>query len=150
MTNPPARVHPTATVSAEAELPSDVEVGAFVVIEGPVRLGPGCVLRPQAHLIGPLSMGRGNLIYGNAAIGERSQHVGYRDEPTCVRVGDGNVFRGNVTVHRGTAASGETRIGDRNYFMAGSHVAYDCVVGDRCTLVNNALLGGHCVLADGA
>jgi UDP-N-acetylglucosamine acyltransferase len=144
------RIHPSAVVSPDAELPPDVSVGALAIIEGHVRLGPGCVVRPRAHLIGPLVMGRDNQIYGNATIGERPQHTRYRDEPTGVRVGDGNVFRENVTVHRGTTESWETRIGDGNYFMAGSHVAHDCRVGDRCTLVNNALLGGHCVLSDGA
>jgi UDP-N-acetylglucosamine acyltransferase len=127
-----------------------VSVGALAVIEGRVRLGPGCVVRARAHLIGPLVMGRDNHVYGKAAIGERPQHARYRNEPTGVRVGDGNVFRENVTVHRGTTESWETRIGDGNHFMAGSHVAHDCRVGDRCILVNNALLGGHCVLSDGA
>lgn len=146
----PPRIHPTAFVSPEAELAPGVTVEALAIVEGKVRLGPGCVVRPRAHLIGPVVMGRDNYVYGNVVIGERPQHLGYRDEPTGVRVGNGNVFRENVTVHRATAASGETRIGDGNYFMAGSHVAHDCVVGDRCVLVNNALLGGHCALADGA
>lgn len=150
MAHASARVHPTATVSAETALPSDIEVGAFVVIEGSVRLGAGCVLRPRAHLIGPLVMGRGNIVYSNALIGERPQHSDYRGEPTGVEIGDANTFRENVTVHRGTAATGRTRIGSGNHFMIGSHVAHDCVVGDNCTLVNNALLGGHCVLDDGA
>jgi UDP-N-acetylglucosamine acyltransferase len=143
-------IHPTAVVSPDAELAPDVSIGALAIIEGKVRLGPGCVVRPRAHLIGPLVMGRDNHVYGNAAIGERPQHAGFRDEPTGVWVGDGNVFRENVTIHRGTTASGETRIGNGNYFMAGSHVAHDCRIGDRCILVNNALLGGHCVVSDGA
>ena len=150
MTPAPPGIHPTAVISPDAVLAPDVSVGAFAIIEGEVRLGPGCVVRPRAHLIGPLVMGRDNHVYGNAVIGERPQHNGYRGEPTGVRVGDGNTFRENVTVHRGTAASWETRIGDGNHLMAGAHVAHDCQVGDRCTLVNNALLGGHCVLSDGA
>jgi UDP-N-acetylglucosamine acyltransferase len=150
MTPTPPGVHPTAVVSPDAELAPDVTVGAFAIIEGKVRLGPGCVLRPKAHLIGPLVMGRDNHVYGNAVLGERPQHARYRDEPTGVRVGDGNVFRENVTVHRGTTESWETRIGDGNHFMVGSHVAHDCQVGDNCILVNNALLGGHCIVSDGA
>jgi UDP-N-acetylglucosamine acyltransferase len=143
-------IHPHADVSPVAELAPDVTVGAFAIIEGKVRLGPGCVVRPRAHLIGPLVMGRDNHVFSNAIIGERPQHLRYRGEPTGVRVGDGNVFRENVTVHRATTASWETRIGDGNYFMSGAHVAHDCQIGDRCTLVNNALLGGHCTVADGA
>jgi UDP-N-acetylglucosamine acyltransferase len=146
---PACRIHPTALISPEAELAPDVEVGAFVIIEGNVRVGPGCVIRPRAHLIGPLTMGRDNQVFGNAVLGERPQHVKYQGEPTGVAIGDGNTFRENVTVHRGTTHSWTTRIGNGNYFMAGSHVGHDCQVGDRCTLVNNAVLGGHCVVGDG-
>jgi UDP-N-acetylglucosamine acyltransferase len=142
------RIHPTALISAEAELAPDVEVGAFVVIEGKVRIGPGCVIRPRAHLVGPLTMGKGNTVFGNVVIGERPQHFQYKGEPTGVVIGDGNTFRENVTIHRGTTHSWETRIGNDNYFMAGSHVAHDCQIGNRCILVNNALLGGHCTLED--
>jgi UDP-N-acetylglucosamine acyltransferase len=147
---PSARVHPTAVISPEAELADDVQVGPFVVIEGLVRLGPGCVIRPYAHLIGPLTMGRGNKVYGGAVIGERPQHTRYNDEPTSVEVGDENVFREHVTVHRGTTQSWKTVIGSRNFFMAGAHVAHDCRVGNGCILANGSLLGGHCVIEDGA
>jgi UDP-N-acetylglucosamine acyltransferase len=146
---PSARVHPTAVVSAEADLADDVEVGPFVVIEGPVRLGTGCVVRPHAHLIGPLTMGRGNKVYSGAVLGERPQHLRYNDEPTGVEVGDDNVFREHVTVHRGTSQSWKTVIGNRNFFMAGAHVAHDCRVGNNCILANGALLGGHCHVEDG-
>jgi UDP-N-acetylglucosamine acyltransferase len=146
---PSARVHPTAIVSPEADLADDVEVGPFVVIEGPVRLGPGCAVRPYAHLIGPLTMGRGNKVYSGAVLGERPQHLRYADEPTALEVGDDNIFREHVTVHRGTTASWKTVIGSRNFFMAGAHVAHDCRVGNGCILANSALLGGHCVVEDG-
>jgi UDP-N-acetylglucosamine acyltransferase len=143
-----ARVHPTALVSPEAELADDVVIGAYAVLEGKVRLGPGCVVRPHALLCGPLTLGRDNHIYPGAVLGERPQHLKYNDEPTGVEIGDGNVFREHVTVHRGTAHSWTTRIGSGNYFMAGSHVAHDCRIGDRCILANGALLGGHCVVQD--
>ena len=145
---PSARVHPTAVVSPEADLADDVEVAPFVVIEGPVRLGPGCVVRPHAHLIGPLALGRGNTVYSGAVLGERPQHLKYNDEPTRVEVGDDNIFREHVTVHRGTTQSWVTRIGSHNFFMANSHVAHDCQIGDHCILANGALVGGHCTLGD--
>jgi UDP-N-acetylglucosamine acyltransferase len=145
-----ARIHPTAVISAESDLADDVEVGPFVVIEGPVRLASGCVIRPHAHLIGPLTMGRGNAVYGGAVFGERPQHLKYNGEPTSVEIGDDNVFREHVTIHRGTTHSWKTVIGSRNFFMAGSHVAHDCRVGNGCILANGALLGGHCVIDDGA
>ena len=146
---PSARVHPTALIAAEAEVADDVEIGPYVILEGAVRVGPGCVLRPAAHLVGPLTMGRDNRVFTGAVLGERPQHLKYNGEPTGVEIGDGNVFREHVTVHRATAASGTTRIGSHNFFMANSHVAHDCQVGNRCILANNALLAGHCVLEDG-
>jgi UDP-N-acetylglucosamine acyltransferase len=145
-----ARIHPTAIVSAEADIAEDVEVGPYAVLEGAVRVGPGCVLRPHVHLIGPLSLGRGNAVYTGAVLGERPQHLKYNGEPTGVEVGDFNIFREGVTVHRGTTQSWTTRIGSHNFFMANSHVAHDCKVGDHCILANGALLGGHCVMEDNA
>jgi UDP-N-acetylglucosamine acyltransferase len=143
-----ARIHPTALIAPEADLADDSEVGPFVVIEGRVRIGPGCLIRPYVHLIGPLSMGRNNKVYTGAVLGEQPQHMKYAGEPTWVEIGDGNTFRENVTVHRGTTHSWKTRIGNGNFFMAGSHVAHDCHIGNRCILANGALLGGHCVLED--
>jgi UDP-N-acetylglucosamine acyltransferase len=143
------RVHPTAVVSPEAELAEGVEIGPYAVLEGRVRLGPDCIIRPHALLIGPLTMGRGNVVYSGAVLGERPQHLKYKDEPTSLEVGDGNIFREHVTIHRGTTQSWKTRIGNNNFFMVNSHIAHDCVVGNRCILVNGAVVGGHCVLEDG-
>jgi UDP-N-acetylglucosamine acyltransferase len=143
------RIHPTALLSPRANLTPDVAVGAFAVLEGEIRLGPGCVIGPRAYLIGPLTMGRDNFVHSNSVIGERPQHLQYRDEPAGVVVGDGNTFRENVTVHRGTTDLARTLIGSGNSFMPVSHVAHDCHVADGCVLDNNALLGGHCVLLDG-
>jgi UDP-N-acetylglucosamine acyltransferase len=143
-----ARIHPSAVIAPEADLADDVEVGPFTVIEGPVRVGPGCKVRPHATLIGPLTMGRNNVVYSNAVLGEQPQHLRYGGEPTRVEIGDNNIFRENVTVHRGTTQSWVTRIGSHNFFMAGSHVAHDCVVGNGCILANGALMAGHCSLED--
>lgn len=138
------RIHPTALIAPEAELAEDVQVGPYVIIEGPVRIGPGCVLRPFVHLCGPLTMGRGNQVYTGAVLGERPQHLNYRDEPTSLEIGDDNTFREHVTVHRATTQAWTTRLGSRNLFMAHSHIAHDCQVGDGCLFANGALLAGHC------
>ncbi|HYT94187.1 MAG TPA: acyl-ACP--UDP-N-acetylglucosamine O-acyltransferase [Gemmataceae bacterium] len=149
MSHPPsARIHPTAIIAPEAEIAENVEVGPYVVIEGRVRIGPDCVLRPGVHLCGALTMGRGNLVYTGAILGERPQHLRYNGEPTGLEIGEHNIFREHVTVHRGTTHSWVTRIGSHNFFMAGSHVAHDCVIGNRCILANGALVGGHCILED--
>jgi UDP-N-acetylglucosamine acyltransferase len=145
-----ARIHPTAVISPEAELADNVEIGPYVVIEGRVRIGPDCVLRPYVHLRGPLTLGRGNLLYTGTVLGERPQHLRYQDEPTGLEIGDHNIFREHVTVHRGTTQSWTTRIGSHNFFMAHSHVAHDCQIGNRCMLANGALVGGHCIIDDNA
>lgn len=143
------QIHPTAIIAPEAELADDVVVGPYVIIEGPVKVGPACVLRPYVHLIGPLTMGQGNRCYSGCILGEQPQHLKYSGEPTRLEIGDHNIFREHVTVHRGTTHSWVTRIGSHNFFMAGSHVAHDAVVGNRCILANGALVAGHCLVEDG-
>lgn len=145
---PSLRIHPTAVISPEAELAEDVQVGPYVIIEGPVRIGSGCVIKPYVHLCGPLVMGRNNTIFSGAVLGERPQHMKYKDEPTRLEIGDNNIFREHVTIHRGTPHSWATRIGNANFFMAHSHIGHDCQVGNNCIFTNGALVAGHCVIAD--
>jgi UDP-N-acetylglucosamine acyltransferase len=143
-------IHPTAVIDLEAELAPDTQVGPYAVIEGPVRVGPGCVIESHACLSGPLTMGKDNFVGHGAVLGKSPQHKGYRGEPTSLRIGDGNVIREHVTIHRGTVqGEGITWIGDRNLFMIGCHIGHDCRVGNGCTLVNGALVAGHVVLHDG-
>jgi UDP-N-acetylglucosamine acyltransferase len=148
MSNPVSRIHPSAVISPEVELAHDVEVGALAVLDGKITLGPGCVIRPGAYLFGAIRMGRGNVVYSGAVLGEQPQHLKYKGEPTSVEIGDNNVFREHVTVHRGTTHSMKTVIGNDNFLMAGAHVAHDCVIGNRCILTNGSLIAGHCVLED--
>ena len=143
------RIHPTAVLSPEVELGENVEVGALAVIEGKVQIGNDCVIRPGAYLYGPLKMGRANSVYSGAILGERPQHLKYSNEPTWVEIGDNNIFREHVTIHRGTTYSMKTTIGNDNFFMVNSHIGHDCIVGNRCILTNGALVGGHCLLQDG-
>jgi UDP-N-acetylglucosamine acyltransferase len=143
------RIHPTAVISPQAQLGENVEVGALAVIDGPVTIGDDCVIRPGAYLFGPMTMGRGNFVFSGAVLGERPQHVKYNDEPTTLEVGNHNIFREHVTVHRGTAHTMKTVIGSNNFLMAHCHVAHDCVIGNYCILANGALVAGHCLLQDG-
>jgi UDP-N-acetylglucosamine acyltransferase len=143
------RVHPTAVISPQARLGDNVEVGAFAVIDGPVVVGDDCVIRPGAYLFGPMTLGEGNDVYTGAILGEQPQHLKYNGEPTTLEIGDHNIFREHVTIHRGTTYSMRTVVGSHNFFMANSHVAHDCVIGDRCILANGALVAGHCTLQDG-
>ena len=140
-------IHATAIVDSAANLADDVVVGPYAIIEGPVTLGPGCVVRPHAHLIGPLTLGRNNHIGTGAVFGDRAQHLRYDGPSMGVTIGDDNVFREHVTVHAATQQAG-TRIGHRNYFMANSHVAHDCLVANQCIFANGALLAGHVHVED--
>lgn len=142
-------VHPTAVIDPEADIAPGVQIGPYAIIEGPVEVGPGCVIEGHACLSGPLAMGHDNFVGHGAVLGKAPQHRGYQGEPTTLRIGNGNTFREHVTVHRGTVqGGGETRIGDGNLFMVGSHIGHDCRVGNGCTLINGALVAGHVMLGD--
>jgi UDP-N-acetylglucosamine acyltransferase len=143
-----ARIHPTAIIAPEAELADNVEVGARALIEGKVKIGPDCVIRPGAFLYGPLTMGPGNTVFSGAVLGEKPQHLKYNNEPTSLEIGEGNSFREFVTIHRGTTHHMKTVIGNHNYFMVNSHIGHDCIIGNRNILANGALVAGHCVLQD--
>lgn len=145
---PSARIHATAIIDPRAEIGDDVQVGPHVIIDGPARVGTGCILGPGVHLMGTVILGAHNEIFSHAVIGERPQHLGYKGEPTRVEIGDHNIIREHVTIHRATTANWVTRVGNYNLLMASSHVAHDCVVGDRCLFANSALIGGHCIVED--
>lgn len=145
---PSAQVHPSAILSPETELGEGVRIGPYVVFEGHVRIGAGTVVKPYCHLLGPLVMGCDNQLFSGCILGERPQHLRYGGEPTSVEIGDGNIFREHVTVHRGTTHSWKTVVGNRNFLMAGAHVGHDCIIGNHCLLTNGSLVGGHCVLED--
>jgi UDP-N-acetylglucosamine acyltransferase len=143
-------IHPTAVIDPEAEIAPDVQIGPYAIIEGRVRIGPGCVIDGHAGLCGPLTMGSGNYVGYCAALGKSPQHRGYWGELTSLRIGDGNVFREYVTVHRGTEqGGGETVVGNNNMLMIGTHLGHDVRMGDDCTLMNGALVAGHVMLGNG-
>lgn len=149
----PPLIHPTAVVSPAARLAPDVTVGPLAVIDGPVELAHGCIVAAQARLVGPLAAGPDNTFDTGCVIGGAPQHTAYAGDPTRVEIGSGNTFREHATVHRGMPVgsgpgTGVTRIGDGNLFMAGAHVAHDCVVGNHGIYANSALLGGHVVTGD--
>lgn len=151
----PPLIHPSAVVDPSARLADDVRVAPFVVIEGDVTVGPGTVIRPHVHLMGPLTVGANNDIGTGTVLGSAPQHLGYKGEPTLTEIGDGNTFREHVTVHRGMPVetkpgTGRTTIGNGNLFMAASHVAHDCRVGNGNIFANSAVIGGHVEVADRA
>ena len=142
-------IHPTAVIAPDAVLADGVEVGPFSVIGPGVEIGRGTRVGPHVVVEGPTRIGAGNRIFQFASVGADPQDKKYRGEVSRLEIGDRNVIRECVTLHRGTAQDqGVTRIGDDNLFMAYAHVAHDCVIGNQCILANNATLGGHVHLGD--
>jgi UDP-N-acetylglucosamine acyltransferase len=139
-----------AVVSPQAELAPDVEVGPFCYIGPDVVIGSGTVLHQGVTVVGHTRLGCRNAVFPSVCIGTPPQDVSYRDEPTRTEVGDDNVIRECVSIHRGTTKEAHvTRVGSRCYLMACSHVGHDCDVGDGVILGNNVLLGGHIHVQNG-
>ena len=143
-------IHPTAIIHPKAKLDSTVQVGPYAVIDEGVELGADCVVGPHVYLTGLTTIGAHNHFHAGCVIGDAPQDLKYDGAPTRLRIGDHNVFREHVTVHRSTRPDAETVIGSHNFLMANAHVAHNCVVGDHVILANGALLGGHAVVQDRA
>jgi UDP-N-acetylglucosamine acyltransferase len=143
-------IHPTAIVDREVELADDVEVGPHCVLRGRIQVGAGTRLLGNVYLTGPLSLGRNNVLYPFTALGFAPQDFKWdpKEPGAGLAIGEGNVFRESVTVHRATSHETPTRIGDRNYFMVNSHAGHDCQVGSRCVFANAVLLGGSVRVGD--
>src|SRR5688572_30094275 len=138
------KIHPTAVIADGAELGRDVAIGPYAVIGPDVRIGDGTVVGPQVVIDGVTTIGRENRFLGQANIGGAPQDLSYEDEPTQLVIGDRNTVREFVTINRGTIkGGGVTRVGSDCLFMACSHVAHDCQIGDGVQLGNNVLLAGH-------
>jgi UDP-N-acetylglucosamine acyltransferase len=138
-----------AVVSGEAQLAADVSVGPFSVIGAGVTIGARTVVGPHVVINGPTTIGADNRILQFASLGDAPQDKKYQGEPTLLTIGDRNVFRESCTANRGTThGQGVTRIGSDNLFMAYSHVAHDCVVGNNTVFANCAALGGHVEIGD--
>lgn len=142
--------HPTAIVAQTAQLAADVQVGPYAVIDGNVTLGPGCVIGPHVHLTGHTTAGARNRFHTGCVIGDAPQDLKYADEPTRLVIGDENVFREHVTVHRSNKLAEDTVIGSHNFLMAHSHVGHNSRLGDHVILANGVLLAGHVELGDRA
>jgi UDP-N-acetylglucosamine acyltransferase len=144
-----AHIHVQAVVAPGAKLGSGVQVGPYAIVGEGVELGDGCVLLAHAFVQGPSKIGRDNIFHPFCSVGGDPQDLGFRGEHTELTVGDGNTFREYVTVSRGTSkGGGKTSIGNRNLFLASSHVGHDCTVGDNTLFVNAATLAGHVTVED--
>lgn len=145
------KAHPTAIIHPRARIACTVTVGPYTVIGEEVELGEDCEVMSHVVVGGPAKLGKENRIFPWASIGLEPQDMKYRGEPTRLEVGDGNVFREFVTVHRGTAGGGGvTRLGNHNLLMAYVHIAHDCRLGDHVIMANGASLAGHVDVGDHA
>jgi UDP-N-acetylglucosamine acyltransferase len=137
-------IDPTAIIDSHAELADDVSVGAFSVIGAGVKIDAGTVIGPHVVIKGPTSIGKKNRIYQFTSIGEDPQDKKYAFEVTRLEIGDRNTIREFTSMHRGTQQDNSvTKIGNDNLFMAYTHVAHDCIIGDHVIMANGASLAGH-------
>jgi len=144
-----ATIHPTAFVDPAATLGDGVVVGAFSYLGAEVEVGAGTVVGPHCVIQGPTRIGRDNRFHAQCGIGGDPQDKKFAGERTELVIGDGNHFREFVTVNRGTGnGGGVTRIGDRNWLLAYTHVAHDCRIGNDCVFSNNSTLAGHVTVED--
>jgi UDP-N-acetylglucosamine acyltransferase len=143
-------IHPTAIIHPQARLDATVQVGPYAVIDAGVELGAHGVVGPHVYLTGTTQIGSHNTLHAGVVIGDAPQDLKYRGEPTRLRIGDHNVFREHVTVHRSTKIGEETIIGSHNFLMANCHIGHNCRVGDHVIIANGALLGGYVEIQDGA
>lgn len=144
-------IHEQAIIEPGAVIGKNVTIGPWTYISKNVVIGDDCVISSHVVINGPTRIGKGNRIFQFASIGEDCQDLKYAGEPTELIIGDNNTFRESCTIHRGTIQDNSlTQIGSNNLFMAYTHVAHDCVVGNHCILANNASIAGHVHVGDHA
>src|SRR5579883_2971105 len=143
-------IHPTAQVSPRATLGEGVSVGAFAVIEDDVEIGADCEIMAHAVIKKYTALGARNRIFEHAVIGGEPQDVKYKNEASRLVIGDDNLIREFATIHRAQGEGEATRIGSRNFFMIGVHIAHNCAVGDDNIFANGVALAGHIVVEDHA
>ena len=142
-------IDPRAIIDPSAKLADDVKVGPWTMIGANVEISAGSIIERHVIIKGPTRIGRNNRIFQFSSIGEDTPDLKYKGEATRLVIGDNNVIREGVTIHRGTVQDrSETTIGDNNLLMAYVHVGHDCVIGNHCILVNNASIAGHVHVGD--
>lgn len=144
-------IHPSAIIDPSARLDKNVRVGPWTVIGPGVEIGEGTEIASHVVLKGPTVIGKHNRIYQFSSVGEDTPDLKYKGEATRLVIGDHNVIREGVTIHRGTVQDrAETTIGDHNLLMAYVHVGHDTVIGNHTIMVNNTALAGHVCVDDWA
>ena len=144
-------IHPTAIVSPEAEIADDASIGPYCRIGSRVRIGKNCRFESHVVVEGPTTIGEDNQFYPFGTIGLQPQDLKFKGEETFLTIGNHNIFREYVNIHRGTkGGGGNTRIGDHNFLMAYVHIGHDSVLGNHIIMANAATLAGHVTIEDHA
>jgi len=144
-------IHPTALVEDGASLAADVFVGPYAVVGPLAKIGAGCRILAHAQIVNDVELGENCLVGRGAVLGDDPQSLGFDPQtPSSLRIGPNNQFREHVTIHRGAKPGSATKIGSSNFFMVGSHVGHDSVIGDRNVIANACLLGGHVTVGNRA
>jgi UDP-N-acetylglucosamine acyltransferase len=141
-------IHKTAVVSKKAKLAGSVAVGAYAIIRDDVEIGPDTSIGPHCLIEGHTRIGSSCEIFSGAVVGSRPQDLKFKDELTYLEIGDNNIIREYCTLNPGTQKGSKTIIGSDNLFMAYSHIAHDCLIGNYCVFANNATLAGHVTVED--
>jgi UDP-N-acetylglucosamine acyltransferase len=141
-------IHPTAIIDSSAEVGAGTEVGPYSVVGPGVVIGTNCVIHNHVTIAGPTTIGDGNTFFPYSSVGQRTQDLKYEGEPTYLQIGDDNSFREFCTINRGTAPGSKTIIGSHGNFLAYTHIAHDCIVGDHVIFSNNGTLAGHVAVED--
>ena len=146
-----AKIHPTAIVDPNAKLGANVEIGPFSIIGPHATVGDKTVVQSHVVIEAEVAIGRGNFIGHGAIIGVLPQDISFSPErKTKVEIGDDNIIREYCTIHRGSPDGSATKIGDRNFVMAGAHIGHNCLIGNNVVIANNCLLAGYVRVDDGA
>ncbi len=146
-----ATIHPTALVNPDAQIGADVEIGPFSIVGSQATIGEKTIVQSHVVIEGEVVIGNGNFIGHGAIIGVPPQDVSFSPErKTKVEIGNDNIIREYCTIHRGSADGSATKIGDKNFLMAGAHIGHNCLIGNDVIIANNCLLAGHVRVDDGA
>jgi UDP-N-acetylglucosamine acyltransferase len=143
-------IHPTAVIHPGAQVAPDVTIGPYAVIDENVRIGAGCQIGPHVYITGVTQLGCRNRVHAGAVLGDLPQDVRFEGDLTGVVIGNDNVIREHVTIHRSNKSSEPTTIGSNTLLMAHCHVGHNVVVGDQAIVANGALLAGHSEVGKGA
>lgn len=144
------KIHPTAIVSKKAKLSDDIQIGPYAIIGDNAVIGKGTLIGAYCVIEGNTTIGKSCEVFTGAVLGSKPQDLKYKGAKSFLEIGDNNIIREYCTFNPGTTENSKTFVGSNNIFMAYSHVAHDCIIGNECIIANNGTLAGHVTIEDKA